>query len=264
MDGSVLGVDGQIHRHGRRARRDAPDQGGHRPTRKGRTVLRPPVRNFGPAVRLPVLRPATERAVQTLWRVSARETGVPLTIRHADSEGCLSGGTRLVTVSGEDDADRAHRAARLLGTSVGTLLKQIQVALGAGAVQFADPELAAVAVLATCMPCWLTGGPRVAPRVGVAVVVEDLQHIAGEPVDVEIDPEVNAQPGRTRDPTPTLVRAARQLGTSPPAHQLRAERSRRAARTRRRPRPLARVHGRAAHSHLGSEPHRDHRAFASA
>ena len=92
------------------------------------------------------------------------------------------------------------------------------------------------------MPCWLTGGPRV----GVAVVVEDLQHIAGEPVDIEIDPEVNAQPGRTRDPTPTHVRAARQLGTSPPAHQLRAERSRRAARTRRRPRALARVHGRAA------------------
>ena len=48
MDGSVLGVDGQIHRHGRRARRDAPDQGVHRPTRKGRTVLRPPVRQLRP------------------------------------------------------------------------------------------------------------------------------------------------------------------------------------------------------------------------
>ena len=43
---------------------------------------------------------------------------------------------------------------------------------------------------------------------------------------------------------PTHVRAARQLGISPPAHQLRAARSRRAARTRQ-PRALARVHGRA-------------------
>jgi DNA-binding HxlR family transcriptional regulator len=48
----------------------------------------------------------------------------------------------------------------------------------------------------------------------------------------------------TRDPTRTRVRAARQLGTSPPAHEPRAARSRRAARTRR-PRALARVHGRA-------------------
>src|SRR5680860_622022 len=52
------------------------------------------------------------------------------------------------------------------------------------------------------------------------------------------------QPDRTRDPADTRVRAARQLGTSPPAHELRAARSRRAARTRR-PRALARVHGRA-------------------
>ena len=53
------------------------------------------------------------------------------------------------------------------------------------------------------------------------------------------------QPDRTRDPTRTRVRAARQLGTSPPAHEPRAARSRRAARTRR-PRALAGVHGRAA------------------
>ena len=52
------------------------------------------------------------------------------------------------------------------------------------------------------------------------------------------------QPDRTRDPARTRVRAARQLGTSPPAHEPRAARSRRAARTRR-PRALARVHGRA-------------------
>src|SRR6266566_1673561 len=58
-------------------------------------------------------------------------------------------------------------------------------------------------------------------------------------------PAGTLQPDRTRDPARTRVRAARQLGTSPPAHELRAERSRRAARTRR-PRALAGVHARAA------------------
>ena len=51
------------------------------PRAKGGQFYGPRFGNFGPAVRLPVLRPGTERAVQALWRVSARETGVPLTIR---------------------------------------------------------------------------------------------------------------------------------------------------------------------------------------
>jgi len=62
--------------------------------------------------------------------------------------------------------------------------------------------------------------------------------------DTRARPAGALQPDRTRDPTRTRVRAARQLGTSPPAHEPRAARSRRAARTRR-PRALARVHGRA-------------------
>ncbi|GAA6524787.1 oxidoreductase [Intrasporangium sp. DVR] len=36
--------------------------------------------NTGPAVRLPLLRPGADRAIETLWRVSERETGVPLTV----------------------------------------------------------------------------------------------------------------------------------------------------------------------------------------
>ena len=36
--------------------------------------------NFGPAVRLPVLRPRSAPAIRTLWEVSERETGVPLKI----------------------------------------------------------------------------------------------------------------------------------------------------------------------------------------
>jgi NAD(P)-dependent dehydrogenase (short-subunit alcohol dehydrogenase family) len=36
--------------------------------------------NFGPAVRLPVLRPGSDRAIRTLWAVSERETRVRLTI----------------------------------------------------------------------------------------------------------------------------------------------------------------------------------------
>ena len=34
--------------------------------------------NSGPAVRLPVLRPGNDEAIQTLWSVSERETGVSL------------------------------------------------------------------------------------------------------------------------------------------------------------------------------------------
>jgi NAD(P)-dependent dehydrogenase (short-subunit alcohol dehydrogenase family) len=36
--------------------------------------------NFGPAVRLPVLRSGSARAIRTLWEVSERETGVPLAV----------------------------------------------------------------------------------------------------------------------------------------------------------------------------------------
>jgi hypothetical protein len=63
------------------------------------------------------------------------------------------------------------------------------------------------------------------------------------PVRTRTRPAGALQPDRTRDPTRTRLRAARQLGTSPPAHELRAAGSRRAARTRR-PRTLARVHAR--------------------
>ena len=62
--------------------------------------------------------------------------------------------------------------------------------------------------------------------------------------DTRARPAGALQPDRTRDPTRARVRAARQLGTSPPAHQPRAARSRRAARGRRA-RALAGVHGRA-------------------
>jgi NAD(P)-dependent dehydrogenase (short-subunit alcohol dehydrogenase family) len=36
--------------------------------------------NAGPAVRLPVLRPGADQAIETLWRVSERETGVQLRV----------------------------------------------------------------------------------------------------------------------------------------------------------------------------------------
>jgi NAD(P)-dependent dehydrogenase (short-subunit alcohol dehydrogenase family) len=51
------------------------------PRAKGGQFYGPRCGNFGPAVRLPVLRPGTDRAVQTLWRVSELETGIPLTVR---------------------------------------------------------------------------------------------------------------------------------------------------------------------------------------
>jgi NAD(P)-dependent dehydrogenase (short-subunit alcohol dehydrogenase family) len=51
------------------------------PEAKGGQFYGPRFGNVGAAVRVPVLRPGTERAIQTLWLVSARETGVPLTIR---------------------------------------------------------------------------------------------------------------------------------------------------------------------------------------
>ncbi len=51
------------------------------PRAKGGQFYGPRFGNFGPAVRLPVLRPGTGRAVRTLWQVSERETGIPLTVR---------------------------------------------------------------------------------------------------------------------------------------------------------------------------------------
>lgn len=36
--------------------------------------------NFGPPVRVPVLRPGAAAAIATLWQVSERETGIPLTV----------------------------------------------------------------------------------------------------------------------------------------------------------------------------------------
>ena len=50
------------------------------PRAKGGEFYGPRFGNFGPAVRLPVLRPRPEQAIATLWQISERETGVPLTI----------------------------------------------------------------------------------------------------------------------------------------------------------------------------------------
>ena len=50
------------------------------PQAKGGEFYGPRFVNFGPAVRVPVLRPGSDQAIRTLWAVSERETGVPLTI----------------------------------------------------------------------------------------------------------------------------------------------------------------------------------------
>jgi NAD(P)-dependent dehydrogenase (short-subunit alcohol dehydrogenase family) len=50
------------------------------PLAKGGEFYGPRFVNFGPAVRLPLMRPGSDRAIRTLWKVSERETGVPLTI----------------------------------------------------------------------------------------------------------------------------------------------------------------------------------------
>jgi NAD(P)-dependent dehydrogenase (short-subunit alcohol dehydrogenase family) len=50
------------------------------PNAKGGEFYGPRFGNFGPAVRLPVLRPGSDQAIRTLWQVSERETGVPLRI----------------------------------------------------------------------------------------------------------------------------------------------------------------------------------------
>jgi NAD(P)-dependent dehydrogenase (short-subunit alcohol dehydrogenase family) len=50
------------------------------PQARGGQFYGPRFINFGPAVRLPVLRPGSDEAIRTLWEVSERETGVPLKI----------------------------------------------------------------------------------------------------------------------------------------------------------------------------------------
>src|SRR5262245_32356673 len=50
------------------------------PNAKGGEFYGPRFGNFGPAVRLPLLRPGSDQAIRTLWHVSERETGVPLNI----------------------------------------------------------------------------------------------------------------------------------------------------------------------------------------
>lgn len=50
------------------------------PRARGGQFYGPRFVNFGPAVALPVLRPGAERAIEALWLVSERETGVPLRI----------------------------------------------------------------------------------------------------------------------------------------------------------------------------------------
>lgn len=51
------------------------------PHAKGGQFYGPRFGNFGPPVRLQVLRPGTDEAIRTLWRVSERETGIPLSVR---------------------------------------------------------------------------------------------------------------------------------------------------------------------------------------
>lgn len=50
------------------------------PQARGGEFYGPRFVNFGPAVRVPVLRPGSDEAIRRLWEVSERETGVPLTI----------------------------------------------------------------------------------------------------------------------------------------------------------------------------------------
>ncbi len=50
------------------------------PRARGGELYGPRFVNVGPAVRLPLLRPRADRAIEILWRVSERETGVRLTV----------------------------------------------------------------------------------------------------------------------------------------------------------------------------------------
>lgn len=50
------------------------------PAARGGQLYGPRFVNFGPPVRLPLVRPGTEGAIATLWAVSERETGVRITV----------------------------------------------------------------------------------------------------------------------------------------------------------------------------------------
>lgn len=50
------------------------------PNAKGGQFYGPRFGNFGPAVRLPILRPGSDEAIATLWDVSERETGIPMRV----------------------------------------------------------------------------------------------------------------------------------------------------------------------------------------
>ena len=50
------------------------------PEARGGQFYGPRFANFGPAVRLPLIRPGADRAIAALWEVSERETGIPMTV----------------------------------------------------------------------------------------------------------------------------------------------------------------------------------------
>jgi NAD(P)-dependent dehydrogenase (short-subunit alcohol dehydrogenase family) len=50
------------------------------PSANGGDFYGPRFSNFGPPVRLPVLRPGSASAIATLWEVSERETGIPMRV----------------------------------------------------------------------------------------------------------------------------------------------------------------------------------------
>jgi NAD(P)-dependent dehydrogenase (short-subunit alcohol dehydrogenase family) len=61
------------------------------PTAKGGEFYAPRFINNGPAVRVPILRPGIGKAVERLWEVSARETGIPLDVDAALRELSVGG-----------------------------------------------------------------------------------------------------------------------------------------------------------------------------
>jgi NAD(P)-dependent dehydrogenase (short-subunit alcohol dehydrogenase family) len=56
------------------------------PEARGGEFYGPRFVNFGATVRLPVLRPHSDEAIRTLWKVSERETGVRLSIQQAQAD----------------------------------------------------------------------------------------------------------------------------------------------------------------------------------
>jgi hypothetical protein len=53
------------------------------PGAKGGEFYAPRFGNNGPPVRRPILRPGITKAVETLWKVSERETGIALDVQGA-------------------------------------------------------------------------------------------------------------------------------------------------------------------------------------